>query len=251
MRVLGIETGTAAYSVALIHDDKLVAECACSAEGSRGGRLLPMIDEVLQKADLRPDALDLLAVSRGPGSFTGVRVAIATGQGLALGTRVPLVGVSTLEALAWAYSKKEGIVYALLHAGRGEVYTGLFEWQGGRLTRLLPEAVLTPEAVASCASPEGDKEIHVIGDGAARYHDRLVAAFQGRAHFTKEGLNAVPTAAIVARLGVRMVREGGPDATGQVTPVYLRRPEAEINWEKGLVRSPLQRLAKRAAKLSL
>jgi tRNA threonylcarbamoyladenosine biosynthesis protein TsaB len=243
MHTLGIETATACQSVALIEDFKVLAEVACPAEGTRGGRLMPMIDMVFRKAGLEPPAVDLVAVSQGPGSFTGVRVGIATAQGLALGTGASVVGVSTLHALAMGHGITPGVICCLLHAGRGELYAGLFTWQQRELTRLRPDTLLTPEAVAEFAGIAGQEEMHLIGEGAGRYRERLMTAFDGRARFTEEGLKAVPTAVAVARLGGQLLKTGAR-CIEQVTPVYLRRAEAEVNWEKGLVKSPLERLAK-------
>jgi len=271
MRVLGIETATARQSVALLEDEQVLAETSFSSEWTRGGQLLSTLDAVLQKAGVRPHDLDVIAVSVGPGSFTGVRLGLATAKGLVLGADSQLVGVSTLEVLAAGYVgaggglpsgapsrlDAEGIICALVCAGRGEVYRGLFYRRSGELTRLSPDAVLIPEAVvvdvlphvgAGGGLPSGALsrldvgEFHLIGDGAARYGERLESAFQGQARLTPEGMSAVPTATTVARLALRQI-QGGTMPLGEVVPVYLRRAEAELNWEKGLVKSPLARLA--------
>lgn len=244
MRTLGIETATAWQSVALLEDLDILAEAACPAEGSRGGRLLPMIDSVFRKAGLPPTAVDAIAVSQGPGSFTGVRVGIATAQGLALGAGVSVVGISTLHALAMAGNGTPGITCVLLPAGRGELYAAVFSWRQGELTRLCADTLITPEAVLELTEIGRDEEIHLVGQGAERYRDRLMIATNGRGRCTQQGLRAVPTAVAVARLGSQQFRKRGGRSIEPVTPVYLRRAEAEVNWDKGLVRSPLERLAK-------
>src|SRR5437899_6443151 len=103
MRMLAIETATLAQSVALLDDDRLLAEASYDAKGSRGGLLLPTVDHVLRKAGVATKDLDAVAVSIGPGSFTGLRVGLATAKGLALGSGTAGGGVSTLEALAAGY----------------------------------------------------------------------------------------------------------------------------------------------------
>ena len=103
MRLLAIETATPAHSVALVDDDRLLAEASYDAQGSRGRQLLPTVDHVLRKAGVAATDLGAVAVSIGPGSFTGLRVGLATAKGLALGTGAAVVGVSTMEALATAY----------------------------------------------------------------------------------------------------------------------------------------------------
>src|SRR5438552_2224461 len=180
MRILGIETATASQSVALLDNQQVLAEAAWSGAGSRGGKLLPMIDSVLRTAGVASSAIEAIAVSVGPGSFTGVRVGLATAKGMILGTQAALIGVSTLEALAAGCARRQAIVCALLDAGRGEVYTGLYQYTNAGFQQLCPEAVLSPEAIAVQALALTAGDIQLIGDGVARYRERLEEAFQGR-----------------------------------------------------------------------
>ncbi|TAL12631.1 MAG: tRNA (adenosine(37)-N6)-threonylcarbamoyltransferase complex dimerization subunit type 1 TsaB [Nitrospirae bacterium] len=242
MRLLAIETATPAQSVAVVEGDRLLAELSYEAKGNRGGMLLPTVDQVLKQAGVAAGDLDAVAVSVGPGSFTGLRVGLATAKGLALGSSARLVGVPTLEALAEGYASGDGTVCALLDAYRGEVYMALFKRQGHTLERLSPDAVLAPEAaVSAVAAVEGP--VHLIGNGAARYRERLQAALGSRACMTDEGLRAVPSAAVVARLGLQQLA-GGHQPDAEVALLYLRRAEAEVNWEKGLLKPPLTRVAR-------
>jgi len=247
MRVLGLECATSCQSVALVEEGRLVAEASYRAERARGGRLLPMVDEVLRKAGIAARDLDAVAVSVGPGSFTGVRVGVATAKGLALGTGAMLVGLSTLEVLAEGYhpiapeADPDLTICAVLDAYRGEVYSAVFRRCASRssetLDRLSADAVLPPEAVA--ASVEGP--VHLIGNGVTRYRERLQLAFGARATVTDEGLRAVPFAIAVAHMGWRRLAAG--DQSGdEVAPVYLRRAEAEVNWEQGRAKSPLAKV---------
>lgn len=244
MRVLGIESATSRQSVALVEGDRLVAEAAYLAEGTRGGGLMPMVDEVLRRAGVAPRDLRAVAVSVGPGSFTGLRVGLATAKGLALGTGAVLVGVPTLEVLAEGYLVPDVVICPVLDAYRGEVYAALFRRRNGRLERLSADAVQAPEALATTLGIV-DEETHLIGNGAARYRERLKAALGPRAIMTDEGLLAVPSATVVARLGLRKLQLDEGERTGaEVVPVYVRRSEAEVNWDKGLLQPPLARLSK-------
>ena len=241
MRILAIETATPAQSVALLDEDRLLAEAAYDAKRSRGGQLLPTVDRVLRKAGVAAKELDAVAVSIGPGSFTGLRVGLATAKGLALGTGAAVVGVSTLEALAAGYEPAEEItICTLLDAYRGEVYLAVFKRRAGRLERLHADAVLAPEAIKE-ALADVEQPVHLIGNGAARYSKQLKAALEKRVRLTESGLGTAPSAAIVARLGRAQLSQGTrPDAA--VVPVYLRRTEAEVNWDKGRIKSPVARL---------
>jgi tRNA threonylcarbamoyladenosine biosynthesis protein TsaB len=242
MRMLAIETATPAQSVALVEDARVLADASYEAKGNRGGMLLPAVDRVLRQAGLAARDLDAVAVSIGPGSFTGLRVGIATAKGLARGSGAMLVGVSTLETLAEGYALAGATVCALLDAYRGEVYMALFARKGNALERLSADVVLAPEAVASVLADVGTP-VHLIGNGAVRYRERLEAALGGRACVTADGLRAVPSAAVVARLGLAQLA-GGKRPDAEVVPIYLRRAEAEVNWEKGLLTSPLARVSR-------
>lgn len=244
MRLLGIETATSWYSVAVAEDDRILAELTSSNNGTRGGLLVPMLDAAFQKAGLSPAMLDVVAVSLGPGSFTGVRVALATAKGLALGIGARLMGFSTLEILAAGYSVRNVTICALLDAGRSDLYGAVFDSRTGNLRRVTSDALWTPEDAATAAAAYGD--IHFIGEGAARDRRRLLDAFSGggRAEFSQEGLNAHPMAATVVAAAWRQASspDGQESVDGEIHPIYLRRAEAEINWDKGLVKSPLAKV---------
>jgi tRNA threonylcarbamoyladenosine biosynthesis protein TsaB len=167
---------------------------------------------------------------------------LATAKGLALGAGALLVGVPTLEVLAESYPVPGVTICALLDARRGELFMALFRRTEMRLERSSPDAVLTPEAVQSVlAHVEGP--VHLIGDGAARYREQFEAMLGDRACMTDAGLRAVPSAAVTGRVGVRQLADGKRPGS-VVEPVYLRRAEAEVNWEKGLLKSPLARVTR-------
>lgn len=242
MRLLAIETATPAQSVALFEEDGLLAEISYEATAHRGGLLLPTVDRVLKKAGLAAKDLDAVAVSVGPGSFTGLRVGLATAKGLALGTGATLVGVPTLEVLAEGYPVPDVTICALLDAYRGEVFMAVFTRKGTRLERVSSDAVLAPEAVKAVLAGV-ESPVHLIGNGAARYRERLEAMLGDRVCMTEAGLHAVPSAAAVGLVGLRQLA-GGKRPAAVVEPIYLRRAEAEVNWEKGLLKSPLARVTR-------
>jgi tRNA threonylcarbamoyladenosine biosynthesis protein TsaB len=247
MRLLAIETATAAQSVAFFEEDRLLAEISFEAKAHRGGLLLPAVDRLLKQAGIAAKDLDAVAVSVGPGSFTGLRVGLATAKGLALGTGALLVGVPTLEVLAEGYAVPDVTICALLDARRGEVFMALFKRVGAggaetRLERVSPDAVLTPAAVQSVLA-RAESPVHLIGDGAVRYRERFEAMLGDRVCMTETGLRTVPSAAMAGLVGLRQLAGGKRPGAG-VEPVYLRKAEAEVNWEKGLLKSPLARVTR-------
>ena len=242
MRLLAIETATSAQSVALFEEDRLLADISYEATAHKGGLLLPAVDRLLKQAGLAAKDLGAVAVSVGPGSFTGLRVGLATAKGLALGTGAMLVGVPTLEVLAEGYAVPDVTICALLDARRGEVFMALFRRKETCLERVSPDAVLTPEAVQSVLA-RAESPVHLIGDGAVRYRERFEAMLGDRVCMTETGLRTVPSAAVTGRVSLRQLA-GGKRPGAVVEPVYLRKAEAEVNWEKGLLKSPLARVTR-------
>ncbi len=190
--------------------------------------LLPMVNEVLTEAGVKLGELDALAFGRGPGSFTGLRIAAGVTQGLALGAGLPVVPVSDLAALAQGAARERDAtqVLACLDARMGEVYWGAYRrGPGGLVTPMSEERVSVPEAVA-CPAP-GDW--HGAGQGFAAY-PALRSAPGGRIVETEP--ERVPRAADVLRLALAEAVAGNTVAAEAAIPVYLRD---EVAWKKGRV----------------
>lgn len=240
IRVLGIDTATRAGSVAVVgaHGDappERLAEVAHEEELRHAETLLPAIDRCLERAGVGLEVISGFAVSIGPGSFTGLRVGLATAKGLALATGAWVVGVPTLEAYALAAAGRPGPVCVCLDARKGEVYSALFEAEAGpaRIRRLLDDAVEKPEQAArrmvdAMRDRPGGATLRVVGDGGVRYPDEIPGAL--RRHLAVEELPQTPTARgfAVAEIGLALFRADGPADTAYLAPAYLRASEAEI-----------------------
>src|SRR5690554_6663319 len=135
MPILAIDTTTAVCSAALADEGQLLAEVTTNIPRTHSQRLMPLVDSLFQETGLTPQDLDLLAVTRGPGSFTGLRIGIATIKGLGLALDIPVVGASSLQVLAHNFGG-EAYVCPVLNARRDQVYTALFE-TGGKLPQTL------------------------------------------------------------------------------------------------------------------
>lgn len=208
MLTLGIETATETCSVALLDGPTPLLETALHVPRSHGRRLAPLVREALAHAGHEAASLGLVAVSAGPGSYTGLRIGIGTAKGLVLATGADLVAVPTLDALAEAAGHREGPLVVALPSRRGEVYAAAFV--AGEALRP-PTALPLPEAADWL--PEGD--LALTGPGA----DRLAAAVPGR---TFHRLEAAPSGLAVARLGARLLAERGPDDPAATEPSYLK-----------------------------
>jgi tRNA threonylcarbamoyladenosine biosynthesis protein TsaB len=214
MNLLAIETATECCSVALLAGDRLIARSEF-APRRHAELLLPMCDQVLAEAGLARAAIDALAVGRGPGAFTGVRLAVSAAQGIALALDVPVVPVSTLAALALQAPDDEANVLAVIDARMGEIYAGLYRRDDDGVTLVGEETVGRAEALAIDAAP-----LAVIGSGWTSYRDAIVAALGTPPHWA-EG-ERYPQALDIARLAAPIAKAGGGVPAEQVLPVYLR-----------------------------
>jgi tRNA threonylcarbamoyladenosine biosynthesis protein TsaB len=227
VRALGIETATSIASVGIIVEDRLVAERSLPMRGSHARTLLPLVDAALDAARVRLDDLSLLAVSIGPGSFTGLRIGLSVAKGLAMATGLPVVGVPTLEAYAQCVGPRPGTVCPVLDARKSEVYAACFEWRGGELVCVAEPAAVAPERlVASLRTP-----CTLVGDGVDAY-----AALWRRELGAAAELVALadlpPSGATIARLGIARSAAGRADELAALEPRYCRRSEAELGDER-------------------
>ena len=213
MKLLAFETATEACSVALWLDGE-PRERFALAPRRHAELALPWAEELLAEAGIAKSQLDAIAVGRGPGAFTGVRLAIALGQGIALALDRPLVPVSTLAALA-ADAPGERVL-AAIDARMGEVYLGAFARGAETLHALVPETVVAPQAASA---PKGDSWT-AVGTGFAAADGALQARLRGR--LAQVDATALPRAAAVARLGAAAFARGEGLPPERVEPAYLR-----------------------------
>jgi tRNA threonylcarbamoyladenosine biosynthesis protein TsaB len=220
---LGLCTATWTASVGLIHHRLVVTERTVRCQNSHAPTLLGLIDDVLRDAGVEPDCLDAVAVSQGPGSFTGLRIGISTAKGLAYAGRARVVGVPTLEALVRAAKPRAGTVCAVLDARKGEVYASCFRWQEGRLVIAGPvDQAITPRHLVSVIP----RPCTLIGDGVDSYRDLFAEMFGTEAVLM--GLEqAPPSGVVVAEMGWERLEGGSAAPLEELEPCYVRLSEAE------------------------
>jgi tRNA threonylcarbamoyladenosine biosynthesis protein TsaB len=223
MLVLGIETSTRQGGVAIIGAERVVCETVLNVEATHSERLLPAVDYALDEAGMTLEGLGGIAVSIGPGSFTGLRIGLSTAKGLAYATGLPLVGVPTLEAMAWTLPAARWQVCPVLDARKQEVYAALFRHEPEGLRRTMDDAAMAPEDLCRLIR----NPTLFLGDGV----DAYAALFRER---LGERMLLPPLAsrgarpASVAELGRRRLLRGERDAPDSLVPRYLRPSEAEL-----------------------
>lgn len=230
--MLGIETATAQVGCAIGDNDGVVA----SAQVVRGRRhvetLVPAIEFLCHQAGVELRQLAAVAVDIGPGLFSGLRVGVATAKAIAQALRIPTVGVSSLDLLAFPVRFTRRLIVSVVDARRGEVFCASYRQVPGGVQRLSDYRVATPEDLAA-ELLAGGEECLLVGDGAIRYADVLV----GESREESGGhLNAHPSAAALVELAhARALREEFVPAR-ELAPLYLRKSDAEINWDASIAR---------------
>jgi tRNA threonylcarbamoyladenosine biosynthesis protein TsaB len=216
MRVLAVETSSLAGGVALLDDGRLVAEYLLDVRVTHSERLMASVDRVLADAYWTPRELHGLAVAVGPGSFTGLRVAVSTVKGLALALGLPIAPVPTLDAMAAALPWAALPVCPVLDARKGEVYASLYRWDGAVMRRDWDYLALSPDAMAERLT----EPVIVAGSGAPAIrspHARLLPPPY-----------RLPSPACVGMLGLERLRRGEGVTAAALAPLYLRPSEAEL-----------------------
>ena len=229
MPILAIDTATMVSSVAVADKDRLLAELTVQTRLTHSETLLPHVEQVLKMAGVEKAALDGVAVSLGPGSFTGLRIGLAAAKAIAYGLDIPIFGIPTTEALAWHYPVPGVAVVPFIDAQKGNVYSAVYQWQEEGFAEISPVQVYTmEEALELC----GAQPVHVLAVG-----DMAVKRLAGREDLPSNVQVppphvVMPRAANVAMAGLKRLAAGQEDSVMNLEPVYIRRSEAEVLWEK-------------------
>lgn len=225
--LLTLQTAVPAGSLAVTAGRRLLAEINLDGAGTPTEWLLPTIEDLLRKAGLDMARVDAVAAVRGPGSFTGLRVGLATAKGLAMAAGCPLLGVSSLKCLAMQVPYAALPVCAMIDARKKEVYAAVYRWEAGQPRQMGDERVIAPEALIE----ELSGEVLFVGGGASVYRTLIVRRMADRAHFAPALLN-YPRAGAAAALALGEWESGNHLTPEELVPVYLRLSEAEMNWRE-------------------
>ncbi len=228
MLILSLDTSTMASSVAIVSETRLLAELTVQTRLTHSETLLPHIEQVLKLAGVSKEELAGIAVSIGPGSFTGLRIGLATAKGMAYALHVPIIGCSTLEALAYHYPVPGIYIAALLDAQKGNAYAAFYCWENEKLKVKESVRILSVDEVLEAAS-RLDGPVILSGDIVQKQlADRQV--LPQNVHLALPHL-CMPRAANTGMLGISRLKQGEAGNVMDMEPVYIRRSEAEVLWE--------------------
>lgn len=216
---LVIDTSTSITGIALANQGMLIADFSWPSSRNQTVELLPEVNRMLQRENLQVNKLTGIVVARGPGGFSGLRVGLAFAKGLAYSIAIPIVGISTLEAIAWRHSEAGIPTRSILPAGRGEVYTSAYQRTDERLVPLEHERITSIDDLVE----HTDTPTIFCGDIAAEQLDRLRFSLRDLAVFPEDP-DKISRIVSLAWLGWCRIESGDTDDAATLQPVYLRKP---------------------------
>lgn len=230
MLILSIDTATPVAGVALVDEKNTYYEVLVNTGYKHSQTLLEMIDVSFRQTGYSLGDVDAIAVTTGPGSFTGLRIGLATAKGLAFAGSKPIIGIPTLDAIAYNISWRSGLICPILNARKGEVYTSFY--QGER--RLTDYQALSPENLVQMANQimrqTGDKAVTFLGDGVSQYRSVLLDSLGDALISPPEYW--LPRVSAVGSLAVGRGLCGQFDDLFSLTPTYVRQSEAEVRMRR-------------------
>ncbi|NFV13534.1 tRNA (adenosine(37)-N6)-threonylcarbamoyltransferase complex dimerization subunit type 1 TsaB [Clostridium sporogenes] len=231
MKILSIDSATECASCSVLDQNKLYGEINFNYKKQHSVILIGMIDTLLKSINCNISEIDAFVISKGPGSFTGLRIGAATVKGLSQGTKKPFISVSSLDSLAFNLAFTEGIVCPILDALRGNVYTSLYKFENNKLQRLMDYDVISIENLLDMLKSK-DEPITFIGDGIFKFKDTILSNISN-AKFAPTNLNLARSSSL-GELGLHLLKEGHKDNIYTFAPLYIRKSQAEREYEKKL-----------------
>ena len=231
MKILAVEAAANVCSVALVEDMRLLGELTVNNKKTHSQVLMPMLESLLEQCTTAFDEVDALAVSAGPGSFTGLRIGVASVKGLAYAKNKPVYGVSTLEAMAYKLPHCGDVIVPIMDARRSQVYCAAYAWKKGQLNTVLAPDAMAIDALCSKLKAQG-KTCIFIGDGVPVHQAYLTEAMGETACFAPVGANLQSAAAVAACAFAKAQAGEAPSDYAALQPIYLRKSQAEREYDE-------------------
>lgn len=233
MKILAIDTSTLVAAVSVMEDERLLGEYIVNHKKTHSQRLMPMVKKLLEELELKPSDIDVFAVSTGPGSFTGLRIGVTTIKAMAYATSKPVVGVPTLDALAYNILIEDFIICPIMDARNNQVYTALYERKDGKLNRISDYLALPVDELADIIE-EKNKKVIFLGDGVENHRDFFKNRLKDSCEFAP-GSMRLQRASSIAQIAYMKAKEGKTEYSIELVPFYLRKSQAERMYEKKLL----------------
>lgn len=231
MKILSLDSSTESATCAILDDERLLGEITFNYKKQHSVILMSMIDSLLTSLSLNINDLDGFVVSKGPGSFTGLRIGISTIKGLSQGTKKPFIGVSSLDALAFNMAYTSGIICPILDALRNNVYTALYKFTDGNLEIISDYMVISIDELIKLLNSK-NMPVCFIGDAIPKFKEKLSTSIASSS-YAPVHLNLVKASSL-GELGLTLLKENKQDDLYSFSPVYIRKSQAEREYENKL-----------------
>lgn len=226
MNILAMDTSNQVMGVAILKNDQIIGEVTTNLAKNHSVRLMPAVDQLMQQVGMKPEELDKVVVAKGPGSYTGVRIALSSAKSMAWALQIPVVGVSSLEVLAYQGRFFQGYVCPFFDARRGLVYSGVYQWKGNKLEVVYEEENMLMSDLLNQLKQQ-EKSVLFLSPDLSLHEEKIREHLQDRA-VIPEGPYHLASPVHLGLAGLTKEAE----STHSLTPNYLRLAEAEANWLK-------------------
>lgn len=228
MIVLSMDSSSLVTTVALLKDEHLLGEFTLNFKREHSVILMEKIEMLLNDCNIDISEVDGFVLSKGPGSFTGLRIGMATVKGLSMGSNKPYLSISSLDALAYSLINFDGIICPIMDALRDSVFTCMYKSSNGKLSKIIDYSALSLDELVEILQ-EKDKSVIFTGDGVYKYKEYLLEKLPN-AKFAPNHLSVVKASAL-GELGMELLRQGQCDDINS-SPLYLKKPQAERELEQ-------------------
>lgn len=225
MRILALDSSGLVATVAILEDDVTLAEYTVNYKKTHSQTLLPMLDEIVKMIEFDLDTIDAIAVSGGPGSFTGLRIGAATAKGLGLALNKPLINIPTVDGLAYNLYGNTGLICPIMDARRNQVYTGLYRFENGEFQVVEEQMAIAVQDLVEKLNAYGEK-VTFLGDGVPVYKNGLMSELKVEHYFAPAHMNRQRATAVGA-LAMEYFKAGKVESAMEHKPDYLRLSQAE------------------------
>lgn len=229
MKILSLDSATESATCAVIEDNRLLGEITFNYKKQHSILMMPMIDKLLKNLKIDINSLDGFVVSKGPGSFTGLRIGASTIKGLSQGTGKPFVSVSSLDALAYNLAYTDGTICPIIDALRNNVYTALYNYVDSKLQRVSDYMIISIDDLISTIN-EQNLKVCFIGDAIYKFKEKLTNNIKN-INFAPAHLNVVKASSL-GEIGLNLLNSGIKDDLYTFSPLYIRKSQAEREYEK-------------------
>lgn len=229
MIILSIDSSTPVAGIAIADGRNLLGEIMLNTKNTHSEKLMPLVQQLLREVQVTMQDLDAIAVTQGPGSFTGLRIGMATAKGLAQGAKKRLIAVPTLDCLAYNLVYYPGILCPIMNAQKKQVYTAIYRSKADELERLSDYQAIAAEQLAQQLQAL-QQDIWFVGDGVEAFAEVFSTQLGQHCHFA-DGHQSFPRAGSLAMLAAQKAEQQQFDDLFQTELLYIRKSEAEVQWE--------------------